>query len=320
MAKTRALSQDDIDSVFQKQKNKGSDDLSRKAKPYDFRRPDRIAKDQLRAVQMVHENFARNLSSSLSAYLRAYVGVTLVSVEQLAFTEFTQPMASPTFMVALGLKPLDGHAVLEMSPSLVFPVLEMLLGGKGTNSEGLDRKVTEIEQSILDDVLRIILHDLRAAWQAVTPIEFSIDSHETEPSLVQVLGPGEAVVAIGLEMHAGEAVGMLNLGIPSVIIKMLRRKFDQQWSLERTQPTEKDHRRILNLIGLAPLRLDVRLAGPTVQFQTLLALKEDDILAFDYPLERPLQVTVNGKVKYRGEVLQSSNLRAVKLLQDVTQS
>jgi flagellar motor switch protein FliM len=318
VADTRQLSQR-IEPVVQRRSSRAVDELSRKARPYDFRRPDRIAKDQLRSVQMVHENFARNLSSSLSAYLRAYVAVTLVSVEQLAFAEFTQPMASPTFLVALGLKPLDGRAVLEMSPVLVFPVLEILLGGSGKNSEGLDRKVTEIEQSILDDLLRIILHDLRTAWQAVTPIEFSIDSHETEPSLVQVLGPGEAIVAIGLEMHAGEAVGMLNLGIPSVIIKMLRRKFDQQWSLERTQPTEKDHRRLLNLIEPANLRLDVRLSGPTLKFETLLALSEGDVLSFDYPVERPLQVTVNGKVKYRGEVLQSSNLRAVKLLHPVKQ-
>ena len=102
-----------------------------KAQPYDFRRPDRIAKDQLRAIHLLHENFARSLASSLSAYLRAYVAVNLVSVEQLSFMEFTQCLPSPTSMIVLGMKPFDGNAVLEINPSLVFPILEMLLGGSG---------------------------------------------------------------------------------------------------------------------------------------------------------------------------------------------
>jgi len=319
MADAPLLPQDEIDSVFQKRRGAG-DDLSSTAKLYDFRRPDRIAKDQLRSIQLLHENFARNLASSLSAYLRAYVAVVLVSVEQLVFMEFTQPLASPTVLVALGLKPLDGHAVLEISPSLAFPVLEMLLGGAGKSAERLDRKITEIEQSILDDFLRIILQDLRTVWQAVTPIEFSIDSHETEPSLLQILEPNEAVVAIGFELHVGEAVGMLNLGIPSIIVKMLRQNFDQQWSLGRTQPTDKEHRRVLQLIGPARMRLDVRLDGPTVSFETMLALQEGDVLALNYPIERPLDVTVNGKHKFSGEVIQSSNARAVQVLEAVTEA
>src|SRR5204862_7234608 len=104
---------------------------SEKAVLYDFRRPDRIAEDQLRAIHLLHENFARNLASSLSAYLRAYVEVSLVAVEQLSFMEFTQSLPSPTSLIALGIKPFDGNAVLEINPMLVFPILEMLLGGAG---------------------------------------------------------------------------------------------------------------------------------------------------------------------------------------------
>src|SRR5579871_1508537 len=105
------------------------DESSKKAQAYDFRRPDRIAKDQLRAIHLLHENFARSLASSLSAYLRAYVAVNLVSVEQLSFLEFTQCLPSPTSIILLGMRPFDGNAVLELNPALVFPIIEMLLGG-----------------------------------------------------------------------------------------------------------------------------------------------------------------------------------------------
>src|SRR5579862_5577754 len=87
---------------------------------YDFRRTDRIAKDQLRTIHLLHENFTRAMSSSLSAYLRSYVVVNLISVEQLSFLEFTQSLPSPTCLITLGMKPYDGSAILEINPSLVF--------------------------------------------------------------------------------------------------------------------------------------------------------------------------------------------------------
>src|SRR5277367_2884744 len=175
----RVLSQDEIDSVFRNLRDPHEVDHLKSAPAYDFRRPDRIAKDQLRSIHLLHDNFARNLASSLSGYLRAYVIVNLVSVEQLSFAEFTQCLPSPTVLVGLGMKPFDGNAVLELNPSLVFPLLEMLLGGNGKGA-ALSRETTEIEQSILDTLFRIMLHDLSMAWQSVTDITFTAESRETE--------------------------------------------------------------------------------------------------------------------------------------------
>src|SRR5712671_5671220 len=128
----RVLSQQEMDDVFRNLRDaQPDDDPSKRAQTYDFRRPDRIAKDQLRAIHMLHENFSRSLASSLSAYLRAYIAVSLVSVEQLAFMEFTQGLPAPSSMVVLGMEPYEGNAVLEINPGLVFPILEMLLGGAG---------------------------------------------------------------------------------------------------------------------------------------------------------------------------------------------
>src|SRR5580700_11730144 len=114
----RLLSQDEIDDVFRHLRDSSEeDDPAKRALPYDFRRPDRIAKDQLRAIHLLHENFARSLAASLSAYLRAYVAVNLVSVEQLSFMEFTQCLPSPTSIILLGMRPFDGNTVLEINPS-----------------------------------------------------------------------------------------------------------------------------------------------------------------------------------------------------------
>ncbi len=317
MAVDKLLSQDEIDSVFKKMRESGApSDAADKAPPYDFRRPDRIAKDQLRAIYLLHQSFGRSLASSLSAYLRAYVAVNLVSVEQLSFMEFTRRLPSPTSMIVLGVKPFDGNAVLEINPSLVFPILEMLLGGSGKVTTVITRGITEIEQSILEGLLRIILQDLRTCWHAVTALDFSIESHETEPQLLQILAPNEAVVAISVEVRIGETAGMMNLGIPSTMIKMLRQKFDQY---PKTQAIQDEHARMLRLIRPANVHLDARLRGPMVSASMLLDLAAGDILAFDYPVGKPLDVLVNGKLKYRGEVITTGRNRAFEVQQLVTE-
>jgi len=314
VAGERVLSQEEIDSAFRNLREAPQEsDLAKRAQAYDFRRPDRIAKDQLRAIHVLHENFARSLASSLSAYLRAYVAVNLVSVEQLSFMEFSQCLPSPSCLVSLGMKPFEGNAVMEINNTLVFPILEMLLGGSAKLITKMNREITEIEQSILDGLFRIILHDLKLSWQTVASLDFTIEAHETEPQLLQILAPNEAVVAISMEVRIGENSGMMNLGVPSIIIKMLRQKFDQQWSVRKTESTSEEQERIIRLIRPAATTLDARLQGPTLKVCELLEIQKGDILTFDFPTERSIDLLVNSRVKFQGRVATNGRKRAFRI-------
>lgn len=302
---SRQLTQQEIDAVFQKQEPKRQAPAAR----FDFRRPDRIPKSQVRAIHLLHDTFVRNLVSSLSAYLRSYLAVNLVSVEQLSYAEFLDGLPSPTCMVSLGLSPYDGNAVMELNPSLVFPILEMLLGGSGRTSGNIQRDITEIEQKLLDGLFRLILNDLREAWKAVTVVDFTIEATETEPQLLHVLAPNEAVVAVGIEVRIGECVGMLNIAMPSIVIKMMRQKFDQQWSVRKTQPSDVEQARVLRMIRDAQLTLEARLEGPTLSVRDLLALSEGHLLMFDYGVDRPIQMLVNGTRKFTVRVVSTGKKR-----------
>src|SRR5579883_664138 len=312
-AMDRLLSQQEIDNAFKAAQSQATEPDAPKAEAYDFRRTDRIAKDQLRTIHFLHENFARSLSSSLSAYLRSYVVVNLISVEQLSFLEFTQSLSSPTSLITLGMKPYDGSAILEINPSLVFPIVEMLLGGNGKAPTPLTREITEIEQSVLEGVLRVILNDLRTAWTPVASIEFSIESQETEPQLLQILAHNEAVVAIGIEVRIGETSGMMNVGIPSIVIKMLRQKFDQHRTVRKSLPSESEQERMLNLVRSAEIHLDVRVPEQSIPVPDLLELREGDILLLDHGAGAPLELFINGKKKFSGEVVGVSGKRALHI-------
>jgi flagellar motor switch protein FliM len=310
---SRQLSQQEIDAVFQNLHAKKNDPNARKAAPFDFRRPDRIAKSQLRAIHVLHDNFVRNMVSSLSAYLRTYLIVNLVSVEQLSYAEFLECLPSPTCIVALGLRPYDGNAVLEINSSLIFPILEILLGGNGKSLMNLQREITEIEQSLLDGLFRIILRDLRESWKGIAQIDFSIDSLETEPQFLQILAPSEAVVAIAIEIRIGDSVGMMNIAMPSIIIKMMRQKFDQQWSVRKTESTDREQTRMLDLIRDSGMTMEARLDGPTIRMQDLIRLEQGDILSFDFPVHRPLECLLNGKQKFHGRMVASGSKLAFQV-------
>ncbi|MBM3794621.1 MAG: flagellar motor switch protein FliM [Acidobacteria bacterium] len=315
MALDRVLSQEEIDKVFRNSRDtQPEEDPAKKAQSYDFRRPDRIAKDQLRAIHMLHENFARSLASSLSAYLRVYAIVNLVSVEQLSFMEFSQCLPSPTVITALAMRPFDGSAVLEMNPGFVFPVIEILLGRSGISSNvKMEREITEIEESILEGLYRIVLHDMREAWRSVTLFDFERQTTETDPQMLQILAPNEAVVAISMEVRIGEAVGLMNIGIPSIIIKMLRQKFDQQWSVRKAEITEAEVNRNMHLIRNSTIGMDVRLDGPTISTQDLLRLEPGDVLSLDFSVDKPLRLKMNGLHRCNGFIVERGFRRGFEI-------
>ena len=310
----RQLSQQEIDAVFENlDDRKAAPATAQKGIRFDFRRLDRIAKSQLRAIHLLHDTFVRNLGSSLSAYLRSYLTVNLVSVEQLSYGEFLEGLPSPTCITSLSLKPYEGNAVLELNPSIIFPVLEMLLGGSGKNPAVVQREITEIEQSLLDALFRIILHDLTEAWKGVTTIDFKIESIEKEPQLLQVLAPNEAVVAVGIEVRTGDSTGMMNMAMPAIIIKMMRQKFEQQWSVRKAESSETEQQRMLGFLCDAVVELDSRLEGARFTVADFLGLEEGDLVMFDHPLHRSVDGIVNGKLKFKGQVVRVGNNKAFRI-------
>ena len=295
-----------------------ADSHNRVATLLDFRRPDPIAKSQLRSIHQLHENFVRSLASSLSAYLRVYLTARLVSVEQLSWMEFLECLPAPTCVVTLGLKPFEGGAVMEINPSLVFPILELLLGGDGKLLFNNQREITEIEQSVLDGIFRLILRDLREAWQSVTDIDFTMEKMERTPQQLQILSPTEAVVAVAIEVRIGDTSGTLNIAMPCLTIKMMRQQFDQQWTLRKTGSGEADQQRNLRLICKARLASEVRLNGCELSLRDLAELEVGQIVNFQAPRNSPLELMINGQSKYGGQLIASGQRAGLRIVDRIT--
>lgn len=282
------------------------------AVPYDFSSPDRIPAGQLHALRPVHDRFAQGFGTNISAYLRTLVSVNVVRVEQLAFAEFSRKIAPPLTLVPLRLHPQDGYAILQLSHEAVFPVLEMLLGGTAGPAQNIDREITEIERCVFEPVLRMLVQELRSAWRFFAAMEFGIQDYGTALAVVPSISSAEPFLAASFELRIGEAVGALSLGLPSRIVRPLLAEVKP-----RKQPPPGDCSQMLRLLESAQVTADVRLSGAKVLFRDLMSLEPGDILAFDHPIGKELELELNGTPKFKGHAVAVGDKRGFQVKREL---
>jgi flagellar motor switch protein FliM len=307
----KILSQDEINALFSAM---ASEELpveqppvekpvvQRKIANYDFHRADRISQDQLRSLHQLHDDFGRNFAASLSAYLRAFVDVSLLSVDQLPYSEFLKRISDPTLISSLAMRPLDSNVVLEFNPSLVFPMIDMLLGGPG-NSPAEQRNLTEIEMNIIEGVIKLGMRDLREAWRPIMEFDLYLDGTGNKPQMFQIVSAGETVVAVSLEVKVGETAGLMNICIPSRMLKVIRNRFDQQWMTRRHKAAGTEADRILNQLRNADLTVSGEMRDNQLTVDDLLKVSSGDVIQLNKSIGDPLTLSVNGVPKFLGFIV-----------------
>jgi flagellar motor switch protein FliM len=239
------------------------------------------------------------------------VTAQLLGVDHLSYGEFLRSLPSPTCVVSVGMRPYEGNAVLELNPSLIFPIIEILLGGNGKAGTATNREITEIEQNVLDGLFRIILQALGEAWKDVVPVTLSLESVGKEARLIHA--PHEPVVAMSIEIKIEEGGGHMNLAVPTEILTMTGEDGDAQSAPRKVEATEAEQARMLDLLRDAKLTLEANLEGPMLKVRELLQLKEGDVLTFEHPVEQPLTGLINGKQKFAGQIVSTGKKKAFQI-------
>jgi flagellar motor switch protein FliM len=274
-----------------------------KVSPYDFKRPERVGKEQMRSLQTMHEAFGRNFGASLSALLRTIVELKLTSVDQLTYSEFVFSLENPTCFNLINAAPLEGQLILDINLSLLFPIIDRLLGGGNDSGTPVRRPLTEIELRLVARITDLFCSEMKHAWENVLELNLSIDRVESNPQLVQIVPPNEVVVLISFELTIGDARGMMNLCIPfNSIERISTRLSSNSWvSYGKKSATTENIKRISSQLNDALVEVVVDLAETNISTSDLIGLRVGDIIATEKDVARPLVVSVEGRPKFHAQ-------------------
>jgi flagellar motor switch protein FliM len=308
----KILSQEEIDALLgsareieREATREPMETAASEATLYNFRRPDRVSKEQIRSLHFLHDRFGRNVATSLSAYLRAATDVSVVSVEQFTYSEFLMSLPDPTAFYALSLPPIDGLGALELNPSIAFAMIDRMLGGTG-RPPSLSRALTEIEQNVVDSVVKLILENLTEAWAPIINVHFRIQGRETRPQMLQVAAPNEVFILLVFDIKIAETRGMLNLCVPAAV----GASFAQGWHGTHREPTALERRRLFENLGRVPVQLAAKI-GTRLEARELLALKPGDCLSLGRPAREPIEVYAGSVVKFKGRPVRASRFMGI---------
>lgn len=284
---------------------------------YDFKRPERVGKEQMRALQTLHEGFGRNFGAALSALLRSIVEVKLSGVDQLTYSEFVFSLENPTCFNLLQASPLEGNLILDINPSILYPIIDRLLGGGREPAMPARRPLTEIELRLVSRITGLFLEELRRAWENVVELDVSVVRVESNPQLVQIVPPNEVVVLISFEIALGDSRGMMNLCIPFNTIERISSKLSaNNWATYgRQKSTPESRQQISGSLTGAVVELVVHLAQTTISTGDLIGLRVGDIITTEQDVRSSLVVDVEGVQKFRARPGALKGRKAIRIEQ-----
>ena len=297
----------------------GKEIEGQEVKGYDFKRPERVSKDQMRALQTLHEAFARNFGASLSGFLRTIVEVKVATCEQMTYSEFISGLPNPTSFNLVGADNLEGQICLEVSPLIIYPIIDRLLGGTSQDLFIPQRPMTLIESRLISNVTTRGLAALAEAWAGVRKLAFSIAATESNPQLVQIVPPNEVVIVIGFELKMSNRAGTMNLCIPyNVIEPVMEELSSQSWfSAAKNQRSEETERVIGSSLSRAPLEVAGLLAETTITVHDLLTMQKGDLIVTEKSAKQPVVVCVEGEKKFFAQIGQYRGSRALKVTRGI---
>lgn len=287
-----------------------------RVRPYDFARPNKLSKDQLRTLQMMHESFARGIASTLSAYLRSYVEAEVVAADAMTYEEFSRVLPNPGVMAIFSLPPLEGSAMIEIDPDLGFAVIDRLLGGPGTTPKQV-RELTELEQPVMKRVLEQIIEHLPDSWSQVVQITPTFEHLELNPQFAHLVPPRDMVVVIRLEVIMAFASGRLNLCIPFDSIEPVVPKLSAHYLFIRgkKEASPAEIKALRGRLNRLKVPLTVILGQAEVSVNELLGLEVGDYITLDTRVDGLLPVTVGTRTKFYGRPGRSGSRMAVEIVE-----
>lgn len=277
-----------------------ADEEQKKIKVYDFKRPDKFSKDQIRTLFMLHETFSRSLNTYLSTHLRTVVNVEVASVEQLTYQEFIQSLANPSVISILSVPPLKGNIIMEVNTEIAFSFIDRVFGGEG-KTQLKSRELTEIEQAVMKRFFDVAMRYFRESWENVIKFSPVIKATESNPQFTQIVPPSDMVVIITIQMKVGDTEGMMNICIPYLVLEPIMSKLTTTFWVAASVSKDDDPAAVKVLerkISRTKVPLIVEMGQLSLTIHEFLTLGFGDVLQLDTGVKDEMRCLVGKKPKF----------------------
>jgi flagellar motor switch protein FliM len=283
------------------------------AAPLDVGRPGSTSR-QDKLMRSANDAFSRGLESGLSGCLQTETKVELKQTGLTTASLFRKDLPNPTCLIALRLHPRTDRMILHLDCATALIMLEMLLGGK-EHQKPAPRELTEIEWSLLEEVIRVMVRPMGEAWRAFHAVEFEVESLGSDPTFLNLPETGQPLARLSFGIQWGEPsseiFGSFELVLPQEFFDLPVESTQSQELVRIPAPADVD--RNFALLEDAKVKLEVTLQGPTLQFEELMGLKTGQVVTFDYPISNPLRATVNGAAPMTGHIVSARQKRAFQI-------
>ena len=277
-----------------------SDSEHKSYKLYNFRRPDKFSKDNLRALRDIHREFSKAISLVLSGYLRMRVEIEIVSVDQLTYEEFVRSMPSPISVGVFEFEPLSGQVLLGISFEVISCIVNRMLGGVG-NIENQTRELTDIEKALAKKVINIIIKSLEDSWNTIIPVTGKFISLDDNYQSIQVATAGEIVALLTFEVQiSGKHFGLFSLCFPYPVLETVLGHLSTQhiFQTKGLVASNDERLKMISKINTSNVDLRVQFGQCSITLDDFLQLSEGDIIKLDNKVQDDLIVKVNGEKKF----------------------
>ncbi len=295
-----------------------SEENERKVKVYDFKRALRFSKDQIRSLTRIHENFARMLSTVLSARLRTIVQISVASADQIPYEEFIRSVPKMTILNVIEMPPLEGRVIMEVNPNIGYAMVDRVLGGRGESINKIE-SLTEIETKLLTALFDRALDSFQEAWGGMVDINPSLSDFEINPQFLQMISPNETVVVIALNTQIADTTGMINICIPHVVLEPIIPKLSVHYWMQsaKKEPAPYELELLHKKIQVAELPVVAELGSADISVQEFLMLDVGDVIRLNQGIDHPLTIKVGSIPKFTAQPGKLKRKLAVQVLEEI---
>jgi flagellar motor switch protein FliM len=316
-AMEKVLNQEEIDAMVRAARG-GPGSSTEKVReavvvPWDVRQAGQIGREQVQAISTLHESFARNLTHSVGAYLRIAFTAALVSAEHLTYAEFLQRVPEVTYLATCRLAPVGTAALLQLELGAAFPLIDVLLGGKGLGAPS-ERQLTGIEEQILESVMRIICRELQHTW-TILSLEFEFEQRRQPGEVRHLMAPEEKTLSLSFELTVAENRGTLNLVFPAVVSNALLRKMSAEWQRSKRRPQPDASQKLREALMGCPFQVELGIKVAHVPAADLMNLSAGELLTLPFSVGQPAALRVGSREMFTSMVARRSSQRAAQVLE-----